>query len=51
MLGDTKAATAGIKHACAWNADGEAYCWGGNAKGQIGDGSTTDALTPQRVRF
>jgi Regulator of chromosome condensation (RCC1) repeat len=37
-------------HACAV-ANGNAYCWGGNTRGELGNGTTTDALTPQLVVF
>jgi alpha-tubulin suppressor-like RCC1 family protein len=37
-------------HSCAVRAAGEAYCWGLNHKGQLGDGSTTDKLTPTPVQ-
>lgn len=29
--------------------DRKLYCWGYNSNGQIGDGSTNDALTPERI--
>ena len=33
-------------HACALAADGQAYCWGENLAGQIGDGTTTARPEP-----
>lgn len=34
---------AGAEHACGLTADGEAWCWGGNLWGQLGDGSFSTA--------
>jgi alpha-tubulin suppressor-like RCC1 family protein len=39
------AISAGSGHACAI-ADGDAYCWGGNFWGQLGDGTNTARTTP-----
>lgn len=40
---------AGDQHACAVDADGQAWCWGYNRFGQLGDGTTTDRPTPVAV--
>ena len=41
--------TAGRASSCGLTSDGRAYCWGDNAFGEIGDGTTTGRLTPVAV--
>jgi alpha-tubulin suppressor-like RCC1 family protein len=36
-------------HVCAIDNTGKAYCWGLNANGQLGNGSTTQSLVPVAV--
>ena len=40
----------GDHHACAIVDSREAYCWGANDHGQLGNGGTSDALVPTRVQ-
>lgn len=40
---------AGGSHTCAVIAGGTVQCWGNNASGQLGDGTTTDRLVPTLV--
>ena len=40
---------AGFEHACGISTAGELLCWGMNADGQLGDGSTMDRATPVQV--
>jgi alpha-tubulin suppressor-like RCC1 family protein len=41
--------TTGGVHTCAVTPDADAYCWGKNSYGQLGDGGTTDHPVPTRV--
>ena len=41
--------TVGGTHTCSLTAEGVAYCWGGNDRGQLGDGSGSRRGTPVRV--
>jgi alpha-tubulin suppressor-like RCC1 family protein len=40
---------AGLQHNCALTTVGDAYCWGANTSGQVGDGTTRDARAPTRL--
>ena len=39
----------GDMHSCALKDDGNVFCWGENGDGQVGNGTTTAALTPVQV--
>ncbi|UCF39803.1 MAG: hypothetical protein JSW43_08640, partial [Gemmatimonadota bacterium] len=41
--------TAGENHSCGLTVGGSAWCWGDNAFGQMGDGSTTFSNVPEPV--
>ncbi|WP_052323106.1 RCC1 domain-containing protein [Bifidobacterium sp. 7101] len=42
--------SAGGRHSLALGSDGNAYAWGSNAQGQLGDGTTTTGYAPVRVK-
>jgi alpha-tubulin suppressor-like RCC1 family protein len=44
-----KQVSTGSTHTCGKTAAGVAYCWGYNAYGQLGDGTTTDRIVPVPV--
>lgn len=46
---DTTSLAVGGSHTCALNSAGAAYCWGSNAYGQLGDGTTTARNVPTLV--
>lgn len=41
--------SAGQSHVCAITSDGQLYCWGYNAFGQLGDGTNTNRYSPVRI--
>jgi alpha-tubulin suppressor-like RCC1 family protein len=49
LAGGVAATVPGIGHSCALTTAGGVQCWGSNAQGQLGDGSTTSKTTPQPV--
>ena len=44
-----KSIATGEEHSCAITLEGNVYCWGSNAQGQLGNGSTTNSVYPVAV--
>ena len=49
LLDDAVQIAAGGRHTCAVRSDATVWCWGADNTGQLGDGSTSDSVTPVRV--
>jgi len=48
--GWARAADVALYNGCAIKNDGTAWCWGANKYGELGDGTTTERLTPTQVK-
>lgn len=48
-LGGGVAAMSVLGHVCTLKNDGSLWCWGDNASGELGDGTTNDSYVPLRV--
>lgn len=51
MSGDIQKISTGDSHTCAIDTTAQAYCWGANTNGKLGDGTTTASLTPKAVNL
>jgi alpha-tubulin suppressor-like RCC1 family protein len=44
-----KSVVLGLNHTCVLRVDGTVRCWGTNTYGQLGDGNTTNTVTPYQL--
>jgi alpha-tubulin suppressor-like RCC1 family protein len=49
LPGDVRDIETGFSHSCALLLDGDAYCWGDNTGGRLGDGTQTTTGTPRKL--
>jgi alpha-tubulin suppressor-like RCC1 family protein len=49
LASSSVAVTVGFEHACSLTSAGGVQCWGGNASGQLGDGTMTNSMKPVDV--
>jgi alpha-tubulin suppressor-like RCC1 family protein len=49
MSRDVADVSAGLDHTCAVKTDGSLWCWGGNDRGQLGDGTNVGKVIPKRI--
>jgi alpha-tubulin suppressor-like RCC1 family protein len=49
MSRDVLDVSAGFDHTCAVKTDGSLWCWGGNDRGQLGDGTNVGKVIPKRI--
>jgi alpha-tubulin suppressor-like RCC1 family protein len=49
IIPDLAQFSAGANHACYKENDGDVYCWGTNASGEVGTGDTKPILTPTKI--
>src|SRR5215469_16338933 len=49
VLTQYTAVSVGSLHACALDASGNAYCWGANTHGELGNGTVGDSNRPSKV--
>jgi alpha-tubulin suppressor-like RCC1 family protein len=49
MSRDVDDVSAGLDHTCAVKTDGSLWCWGGNDRGQLGDGTNVGKVIPKRI--
>ena len=49
LAGLVASVASGYDHSCAVTLSGDAFCWGSNSSGQLGDGTLTQRLSPSPV--